>query len=125
MGTKTIKFDDLDGETTEDVQSVPFLAPYGEDGSWVRMTIDLGPETRKAFEEFIMRYAEHGQVVTEPAQEQRRATSSGQSQAYKEWLDRVRTWARDNDYEVSEKGRLAQNIVTKYLEQNPDDTKPE
>ncbi|MFF4529216.1 histone-like nucleoid-structuring protein Lsr2 [Streptomyces sp. NPDC001407] len=44
-----------------------------------------------------------------------------QDAAHSEHLNRIREWAKENDFEVSDRGRVAKNIIEAYNVANPED----
>lgn len=102
--TRTYMVDDLDG-STEDVQNVQFSL----DGH--SFEIDLSAGNAARLREKLERFMEAGHLVKEqkPKRGVRKqvittgAVSTEQTQA-------IRRWAKDNGYQVSERGRIPTSI---------------
>lgn len=105
--TITIVRDDLDG--TEGASSYKF--GWGDD----QYEIDLTEKNAQELEGFLSKYIEKAAKVTARLP---RAVSQGPSTmrkpGNKEELQKIRQWAKDNGYEVSERGRVAQSIQDAY-----------
>jgi hypothetical protein len=108
MATKMIKVDDLDGTEGADVEERTF------DYSGKTYTIDLSEDNHKKLTEClddlarataaVQRYLDKATV-----QRGRRTQAKGSVD-----LAAVRAWARDNDIEVSERGRVPQSVIDQY-----------
>ncbi|MCR6484001.1 Lsr2 family protein [Amycolatopsis sp. OK19-0408] len=107
--------DDLDGETA--TQTVPFAL----DG--VSYEIDLSDENAQALRDVFARYIEAGQRIGG----RRIRVAAGQSTAgggdnrggststaSREHNQQVRAWAMANGYEVSERGRISNEIYAAF-----------
>lgn len=106
--TITIVRDDLDG--SEGASSYKF--GWGND----LYEIDLSEKNAQELENFLSKYIERAAKVTARLP---RATSQGPSTmrrpgGNKEELQKIRQWAKDNGYEVSERGRVSQSIQDAY-----------
>jgi hypothetical protein len=77
-------------------------------------TIDLTDKEAAGFDRAMAMYIEHatkvGGVRQRPAASAK-ASGAGRS---KDELQNVRTWARENGYQVSERGRIKADIVAAY-----------
>jgi hypothetical protein len=103
--TITIVRDDLDG--SEGASSYKF--GWGND----QYEIDLTDKNAKELQDFLGKYIEKAAKVTARLPRQA-STSSTRSGSNKEELQKIRQWAKDNGYDVSERGRVAQNIQDAY-----------
>jgi hypothetical protein len=106
--TITIVRDDLDG--SEGASSYKF--GWGDD----QYEIDLTDKNAEELENFLNRYIEKAAKVTARLP---RASAQGPSTmrkpgGNKEELQKIRQWAKDNGYDVSERGRVAQSIQDAY-----------
>ncbi|MDX2689286.1 histone-like nucleoid-structuring protein Lsr2, partial [Streptomyces scabiei] len=118
------RVDDLDGETTEDVQTVEFLLWDDTEGKVIeRREIDLCAENRKKFVEAMRPYVDASREVTQPATAPKQST--GTSAAQSQWLQRAKEWLRNAGHEVKDRGRVPQNLIDIYLKNNPNDPRPE
>ncbi len=73
--------------------------------------IDLNEQHLQEFEEFLAPYIEHSRRVRDG---QRRGRRGGQQT--KRDLGAIRQWAREQGYEVADRGRIANEILAKYDE---------
>lgn len=108
MATKTIVsvLDDIDG--SENAETVTFS--YG--GS--AYEIDLSDKNKKALEKALAPYIEKGRTISSrrPSGAPRGASTS------KDELDKLRAWARENGFEVSDRGRVSAQIREAYAAAN-------
>lgn len=102
--------DDLDGT---DLGSVAHTISFAFDGK--EYSIDLSDENAAQFREVMAPYVENGRRVTGTKEKTaRKSTSkatSGETKA-------IRDWARDNGYEVSDRGRIPADIMDAYAAAN-------
>ncbi|KAA0918189.1 Lsr2 family protein [Dietzia sp. ANT_WB102] len=104
--------DDLDGT---DLGSVANTISFAFDGK--EYTIDLSDENAEKFREVMAPYVENGhRVSSSKAKPARRASArssspSGDTKA-------IREWARNNGYEVSDRGRIPGDIMDAYAAAN-------
>jgi hypothetical protein len=101
--------DDLDNTSGDDIETVPF----GLDG--VTYEIDLGAANagrlRDALNEFVASARRTG------GRKRPRQTSQpevAQRIRDREENQKIRDWARDNDWSVSERGRIPSNVLEAY-----------
>lgn len=105
--TITIVRDDLDG--TEGASSYKF--GWGDD----QYEIDLTDNNAKELEDFLSKYIDKAAKVTARLPRQAStSTSRSSSSSNKEELQKIRQWAKDNGYEVSDRGRVSQSIQDAY-----------
>ncbi len=107
--------DDLDGtELSADTLVEVHFAHNGNE-----YVIDLSEENANKLANFLAPYKEAGRRVGRtPAPAKRKKTSLGLRDLSGRDLNAVRQWARENDYEVSARGRVPQHIVAAYDEAN-------
>jgi hypothetical protein len=113
MGKQLITIDDLTGEPIED----------GE-GENIKLTVngaayelDLTKANAKKFYDVIGPYIDKAAQVDErPATPARRSSSGGKKKTDPDLLAAMRTWLRENGHEVSDRGRIAQNLQDIYNE---------
>lgn len=100
----TIYTDDLTGKESDEVQTHTFTL----DG--VNYEIDLAPESYDQLSETLSPYVERGRKTgrTKGA----KARSGGPS------VSGMRTWARENGYEVNDRGRVPASIREAYEKAN-------
>lgn len=91
----------------------------GEDGQTVRFSflgadyeIDLSQEEVDEFADTMQRYTDAGRRVGGRRQGSR--SSGGGAPVDKEQLRKMREWARDNGYTVSNRGRIPQEVQDAY-----------
>lgn len=78
-----------------------------------RYTIDLTDKEAAGFDRAMAMYIEH---ATQVGGARKSAVSSPRSSAGRSRgeLQNIRAWARDNGYEVSERGRIKADVVAAY-----------
>lgn len=103
MAKKVIIADDIDG--TADASSYSF-ALNGE-----QFEIDLSEANFKKLQDALTPFMEAGAKVTSRLPRSGGATKSASN---KEELQAIRLWAKDNGYEVSDRGRVSQSIQDAY-----------
>lgn len=107
--------DDLDG--TELSADTLVEAHFAHNGN--EYVIDLSEENANKLADSLAPYKEAGRRVgPTPAPAKRKKTSLGLRDLSGRDLNAVRQWARENDYEVSARGRVPQHIVAAYDEAN-------
>jgi hypothetical protein len=102
----TERFDDLDGSPA--VETVRF----GYAGH--SYEIDLNEEHASQLNEALAAYLEHARRADGVQPRQRRARQAEGERRGREELRAIRQWARDQGLQVSERGRIAADIVAKY-----------
>lgn len=104
MATKEVIVSDIDGTS-------PATSRFIHNLSGHTYKIDLSPEEdaefTKKFSELMDPYLEAGQRVS-------RRTAPSRSASRRHDLAAVRQWARENGYEVSDRGRISQQIIEDY-----------
>lgn len=101
---QVILVDDLDGGEAE--ESVSFSL----DG--VSYEIDLSAENAEALREAIAPWVEHARKISGRTG---RGRGSGRGRAAaKADLGDVRSWARENGYQVSDRGRVSAEVMAAY-----------
>ncbi|KUG59224.1 hypothetical protein AVL62_05935 [Serinicoccus chungangensis] len=103
QNVKVILVDDIDG--TEAHQTVEFAL----DG--VSYTIDLHDQHATELRETFMHWVDHARRTGGRRQTRRLYSGSTTS---RDDLDQIRAWARENGYQVSDRGRIAKCIVDAY-----------
>ena len=102
--TRTYTIDDLDG-STEDVENIEFSL----DGH--HFEIDLSAGNAARLREKLERFVEAGHQVKEQKQKRgirKQAITTGA--VSKEHTQAIRHWAKENGYQVSERGRIPSNV---------------
>jgi hypothetical protein len=94
--------DDLDGSANAEEVS------FGFNG--VEYTIDLGKKNRGALEKALKPYLEAARKVPKSGRSSRRGSAAGPSRD----LNAIRSWAREQGITVSERGRIAQDVIAQY-----------
>ncbi len=102
--------DDLDGSNLGPVANTISFAFDGKE-----YAIDLSDENAARFREVMAPYIENGHRVTgtktRPARKAAARSSSGDTKT-------IREWARENGYEVSDRGRIPADIMDAYAAAN-------
>src|SRR5512134_2459779 len=105
--TITERFDDLDGSPA--VETVRFGYAGRE------YEIDLNEEHAAALDEALAAYVEHARRADGGQPRQRRARKAeSEGRRSPEELRTIRQWAREQGLRVSDRGRIAADIVEKY-----------
>lgn len=102
---QVILVDDVDGGEAEETVS------FALDG--IQYEIDVSAENAEALRESISPWVGHARRVGGRASS-RRSAKSRNSVADRTSLAGVREWARENGYEVSDRGRVAAEIMEAY-----------
>lgn len=114
MAKTLITTDDLDGSA--EAETIRFSY------NGTSYTIDLGKKNRAAFEKALKPYIDVAQKTAgrRPASSAgtRRGRSGRRRSGSSIDLAAVRSWARENGVEVSERGRIAQSVIDAYQEAN-------
>lgn len=102
--------DDLDGtDLGNEANSISFAFEGKE------YTIDLSDENAEQFTQLMEPYIRSGHRVTggksKPARKASTSSSSGETK-------KIREWARDNGYDVSDRGRIPADIMDAYAAAN-------
>ncbi|WP_375504756.1 Lsr2 family protein [uncultured Jatrophihabitans sp.] len=100
--TTTEFTDDLDGGVAAGTVSFSF------DGS--NFEIDLSKKNRNAMQKALKPYIEHARK-TRSARTRHTTTSTANRRSD---LAAIRTWATDNGFKVSERGRISQEVTQAY-----------
>jgi hypothetical protein len=102
--TTTTIVDDLDGTPIEDgnAESIKFSIDS------TNYEIDLSKANAKALRDAFKPYVKAATIVVA------RRSSAGTSKSNKEALNAARTWLRANGHEVSDRGRVAGDLMDLY-----------
>ncbi|KAA2255984.1 Lsr2 family protein [Solihabitans fulvus] len=109
MAQKTIVqlFDDLDGSTGEDIQTVSFAL----DG--VTYEIDLSEANAAKLRDGIAEFVASGRRLGGRAKRGSAPASSGSGRT-KEQTQAIREWARGNGFDLSDRGRIPANVIEAF-----------
>ncbi|MCO6003411.1 Lsr2 family protein [Actinoallomurus purpureus] len=120
VATKVVMVDDLDGHDGEDVAKRDFEV------SGVTYTIDLGDENFKRLEELLETLAPYIEraVKVRPAGRARKSAGDTAPRLRGHSNSDVREWAVAEGIEVSERGKIADEVYEKFIAVHPD-AKPE
>jgi len=102
MARRVILSDDFTGEESEDVSTVT----YSFENKYYE--IDLSEKSAAAFEKLLAKHIEKSREIT-AANAISRFRENEDSE-----LKAMREWARANGYDVGDRGRLSDEIKTKY-----------
>jgi len=112
MAKTMITTDDIDGSA--DAETIRFSY------NGTSYTIDLAKKNRAAFEKALKPYLDVAQKSAgrrPPATSGSRRSRGGRRRSGSSVdLAAVRSWARENGMEVSERGRIAQSVIDAYTE---------
>lgn len=103
--------DDLTGEEIPEDEAVSLQFTYGGQA----YEIDLSSRNAKKLDDFMAPYIDKARRVRDSSPK-RRNQPVDFSQARD--LDAVRKWARENGYEVSDRGRIAKTVLDAYDKAN-------
>ena len=111
--------DDLDGTASEDISTVSF----GLDG--VDYEIDLTDDNASRLREGLASFVAAarrtgGRIKRGPAANR----STTHPPADREQTKAIRAWARENGFELAERGRIPSNVFTAYEQAQATPTKP-
>ncbi len=104
--TITERFDDLDGSPA--VETVRFVYEGRE------FEIDLNEEHAAELHELLAPYVEHGRRANGGKPSRRPRPAEGERRRRPEELRAIRQWAREQGLQVSERGRIAGDILAQY-----------
>jgi hypothetical protein len=80
-------------------------------------TIDLTAKEAASFDKAMAMYIEHATKVG-GSRKRSAASANGGSGRSKSELQNIRAWARENGYEVSDRGRIKSDIMNAYHSNN-------
>lgn len=107
--TEIIVTDDLSGDTLADGQGE--TVAFALDN--VSYEIDLSKENADTLRDDFKRYVEAARKVGRATSPKSRTAARGTGSSGVD-LAAVRTWARENDIEVSDRGRVAASVIDAY-----------
>ncbi|HEY2057693.1 MAG TPA: Lsr2 family protein [Amycolatopsis sp.] len=107
--------DDLDGSEAEETLE------FGLDG--VSYQIDLSSENAEELRDALAQYVEHARRAGGRKRAALRPVAGGKAAARPATVDReqnqaIRSWARKNGYQVSDRGRIPSEVVEAYHKKN-------
>ncbi|MCY1655750.1 Lsr2 family protein [Dietzia sp. SL131] len=102
--------DDLDGTDLGETSNTISFAFEGKE-----YAIDLSDDNAQAFRDAITPYVEAGHRVTGRGTKTARKTASKTSSAH---TKAIREWARNNGYDVSDRGRIPADVADAYAAAN-------
>lgn len=103
---QTLFIDDIDGSEAEGT------VRFGLDGT--DYEIDLSTAHSEKLHKALSTYIVHARKVSGAAR--RSARSGGRRSSSGVDTTAVRTWAKDNGYDIKDRGRVPADVVTKYKE---------
>lgn len=110
MARKEIKSyivtDDLTGEEIPEDEAVSLQFSYGGQA----YEIDLSKRNAQKLGDFIAPYIDKARRVRETQKRRNQVVDFSQARD----LDAIRTWARENSYTVSDRGRIAKPVLDAY-----------
>jgi hypothetical protein len=113
--------DDLDGTTSEDISTVSFSLDGAD------YEIDLTEENANTLRDNLAGFVEAarrtGGRIKRGAPGPRSVTSTRPA-ADREKTRAIREWARDNGWDLAERGRIPANVLTAYEEAQVEAAKP-
>ncbi|MGW9550686.1 histone-like nucleoid-structuring protein Lsr2 [Citricoccus zhacaiensis] len=119
MAVMEIRIDDLDGESTEGVETVSII----HEG--VTYDIDLSKAHREELAHFLEPYARAGRRQSGrrvPPASEPVATTGKKASKYPDYApENIRAWAEAAGIEVSERGRIANTVLEQFFRYLPED----
>lgn len=103
---QVILVDDLDGGEADETIS------FALDG--VNYEIDLSENNAESLRESLAEWIGHARRVGGRASSRSRGSRSRQAAPTKADLSSVRAWARENGYQVSDRGRVSSEVLAAY-----------
>jgi len=100
--------DDLDGTTGKDVATVTF-ALDGAD-----YAIDLNDSNADRLRDTLSTYVAAGRRTGGRVQRAQSGKPAERATAHREQTQAIRTWARENGFDVSDRGRIPANVKDAY-----------
>jgi hypothetical protein len=107
--TRTYQVDDLDG-SEDDVSTVQIALDK------VTYEIDLSADNAERLREKLARFVDNGTLVTPSRGTKAVRKVAKPGPASREQTTAVREWARNNGYEVSERGRISAAVQKAFEE---------
>lgn len=107
---EAIYVDDLDGTEIEDGEAETI--DFAFDGK--SYSIDLGRENSAAFREAIQPYLSAARPADSGKKRATKGSRRSSSSAPRGETGKIRAWARDNGYTVSDRGRIPADILEAY-----------
>ncbi len=101
-------------ELVDDLDGSPAAATvrFGYDGR--DYEIELSEEHAAELDEFLALYLEHARRVGDDSRAGRRRRPPRQLRQTRQDTQAIRQWAWDHGYQVSERGRIPNDVVTAY-----------
>ena len=103
----TERFDDLDGSPAVDTVRFGYAGREYE--------IDLNEEHAAALDEALATYIEHARRADGGQPRQRRPRKAEEEHRGPAELRAIRQWAREQGLKVSDRGRIAAEVVARYV----------
>lgn len=107
--------DDIDNSPGAETVTFAFGRANTAAGRLNQYEIDLNPRNIAAFEKALAKYIEHGRKVTTARTRPFRARVRDAGPGHDLDTTAVRTWAAENDIAVNSRGRIAADVVARYL----------
>jgi hypothetical protein len=111
--------DDLDGTASDDISTVTFELDGVE--YEIDLTEDNANRLRDGLANFIAAARRTGGRVRRGT---RASRPSGRPAADREQTKAIREWARDNGYDLAERGRIPGSVIAAYEQAQADAAKP-
>ncbi|WP_205620873.1 Lsr2 dimerization domain-containing protein, partial [Intrasporangium chromatireducens] len=113
MGRATILIDDFDGKTLN-ADTKPIHVTMGSESWDLYLSSKNAQALRKAIDPFVKTADTATAASTRARSAKTRARRSIATTAPKRDLESIRQWARANDVEVKDRGRIAQAVIDQY-----------
>ena len=115
MSSRVVLVDDLDPESTQDVQTVTFLV-----GSHpgVEFEIDLSSENRESLQTRLQPFIDAARKTKKPSPTGKRAAAgargSARGSAQRSEIAAIRAWANAQGHAVGDRGRIPTHVKDAY-----------
>jgi hypothetical protein len=102
--------DDIDN--SPGAETVTFA--FGRGGRVTQYDIDLSAKNATAFQKVLDKYIEHGRKVSAARQSRSRVRVNGTNGHDGTDTAAIRAWAATNSIKVSDRGRIAADVIAQY-----------
>ena len=111
MSSRVVLVDDLDPESTQDVQTMTFSV-----GSHpgVEFEIDLSSENRESLQTRLQPFIDAARKTKKPSPTGKRAAAGARGSAQRSEIAAIRAWANTQGHAVGDRGRIPTHVKDAY-----------